>query len=346
MDRMLSALSVSLSSARTIDQLIMPVLEMLLAITGLESSYLTSIDLEKGVQQIRFVRNGGSLRLAEGDGVAWQDTLCKRAIDSDTLQSSHVSRLWADSVSARLLGIETYISAPVRTGDGQLLGTLCAASTRQQYLPENAAGLFRLFAGIVANFIERERLVAQLQEANDLLATYALSDALTGLPNRRALSEELTHQFAVSKRNGNSILLGVVDLDGFKQINDTLGHNAGDEFLKAVAQRLQQSIRATDRVGRIGGDEFLFLGVGPVNEAHHAPDTVIGSGLQAELVALLQQRLTRATVGQYTMAGQPYVYDGASVGVVALFPQEMTPDEAVTLADEAMYAVKRARRQS
>ena len=346
MDRMLSALSASLASARSVDQLIMPVLEMLIAITGLESSYLTSVDEQLGVQRIRYARNTGVLQVLPGAELSWDDTLCKRSLDSGVAQCSDVPRVWGDSVAARVLGIHTYISSPVRGGDGRLLGTLCAAGTRQQGLPDNAVPLFGLFAGIVANFIERERLVAQLQEANDLLTRYALSDVLTGLPNRRAMLDELTHLFAVSKRSGSSVLLGVVDLDDFKAINDSLGHQAGDAFLQAVAQRLQQGIRASDRVGRIGGDEFLFLGVGPVNEAHHLPDTVVADGVPAELAARLQQRLGRATAGEYTLAGQPFVYAGASAGVIALFPQDMAPEAAITLADEAMYAVKRARRRA
>lgn len=345
MERMLSALSASLASARSVDQLIMPVLEMLNAITGLESSYLTHIDEQLGVQRIRYARNTGVLQVLPGAELRWDDTLCKRSLEAGVPLCSDVPAVWGDSRAARELGIRTYISSPVRSGDGKLLGTLCAASVHQQFLPENAVPLFGLFAGIVANFIERERLVAQLQEANDLLTSYALSDVLTGLPNRRAMLDELTHLFAVSKRNGNSVLLGVVDLDDFKTINDSLGHQAGDEFLKAVAQRLQQSIRATDRVGRIGGDEFLFLGMGPVNEAHHLPDAVVRDGAPAELADQLQQRLARATAGEYTLAGRPFTYAGASAGVVALFPQLIAPDDAIMLADEAMYAVKRARRQ-
>lgn len=344
MERILSQLSSSLNTARTIDQLIRPVLEMLNTITGMESTYLTSIDLHQSTQHVRFARNTGQMTIPEGLTVPWNDTLCKRALDMGRPSTNEVMALWGDSDAARQLGIQTYVSAPILNAEGSLLGTLCAASAVKQTIPANIDALFQLFANIVANFIEREILVEKLQAANDRLAAHALTDSLTGLPNRRAMFEELERLLAQATRSQSSVLVGVIDLDGFKQINDSFGHQAGDDFLKAVSQRLTACLRTADRLGRLGGDEFLFIGPGPVPDASAAADTAIASGEPGKVAASLQQRLTTATIGSYTLVGQSVSYAGASVGVVAVLPGLHSPDEAIQLADVEMYVVKRARK--
>lgn len=342
MDRILSQLNLSLHTARTIDQLIRPVLEMLNTISGMESTYLTGIDLQQGTQHIRFARNSGQMTIPEGLTVPWNDTLCKRALDAGRPSCNEVLAQWGDSDAARQLGIQTYVSAPICNAEGRLLGTLCAASASRQQIPPNIDALFQLFANIVANFIEREVLVEKLQAANNQLATQALMDALTGLPNRRAMFAELEHLLAQAARSQSSVLVGVIDLDGFKQINDNFGHQAGDDFLKAVAQRLSACLRSADRLGRLGGDEFLFIGPGPALDA--AADTAIAAGERGKVAAALQQRLTSATSGSYILAGETQSYAGASVGVVAVAPGQLSPDEVIQLADMEMYVAKRARK--
>ncbi|MFC3532356.1 GGDEF domain-containing protein [Vogesella facilis] len=344
MERILTQLTSSLNTARTIDQLIRPVLEMLSTITGMESTYLTSIDLQHSTQHVRFARNCGQMTIPEGLTVPWGDTLCKRALDMGRPSTNEVLALWGDSDAARQLGIQTYVSAPILNGEGALLGTLCAASAAKQNIPSNIDALFQLFANIVANFIEREMLVEKLQVANDQLAAYALTDALTGLPNRRAMFEELERLLAQAERSQSSVLVGVIDLDGFKQINDSFGHQAGDDFLKAVSQRLQASLRSSDRLGRLGGDEFLFIGPGPALDEQDAGSATITSGEAGKVAATLQQRLTSATIGPYTLAGDTVPYAGASVGVVAVPAAAQSPDAAIQLADVEMYVVKRARK--
>ncbi|MBN0574656.1 GGDEF domain-containing protein, partial [Pseudomonas aeruginosa] len=93
----------------------------------------------------------------------------------------------------------------------------------------------------------------QLQAANAELATLALTDSLTGLANRRAILRDLDHLFALAQRDNKYVLIGVIDLDGFKLINDAYGHHAGDQFLRGVACQLKQCLRSSDSVGRVGG---------------------------------------------------------------------------------------------
>jgi diguanylate cyclase len=345
MDLIFTQLSSSLSTAQTIEQLVRPILDMLGSVTGMESTYLTSIDLDLQTQYVSFANNKDKLQIPEGLTVPWQDTLCRRALESGTLATDCVSLLWGDSQAASNLGIRSYVSAPIRSSSGDVLGTLCAASTGQHAVSAQVKALCQLFASIVSNFIEREILVEQLQVANAQLASYALVDLLTGLPNRRAMFDELEHLFALGRRNHHTILVGVVDLDGFKLINDQFGHQGGDHFLQAMAQRLSTGLRAGDRLGRLGGDEFLFIGPGPVRASYVLEGQA--AAVQEDPTGVAQrmrQRLFDATTGCFCLAEQSVSYAGASVGVVAVVPDMLSIEEAISLADRQMYAVKNARK--
>ena len=210
----------------------------------------------------------GDLQIPEGLSVPWSDTLCRRALEEGRMCTSDVSQCWPDSDAARQLGIQTYVSAPVRTDEGMLLGTLCAASAQQHQIAPQAESVLKLFSNVIANFLERELLMEQLHAANVRLMSYALTDTLTGLPNRRALYEELERLEKRALREGGSVLVGVIDLDGFKGINDTYGHQQGDVFLQEVSRRLAGTLRTSDMLGRIGGDEFVLIGPGPVSYTH------------------------------------------------------------------------------
>jgi len=328
----LAELSRSAAAAASLEELARPLLKMLHAATGLESTYLTSIDLAAGKQHVQFALNSGSMTIPEGLTVPWGDTLCKRALDEGTPICSDVPDRWGDSEAARALGIRTYASSAVRTSSGQLLGTLCAAGTSSVEMGDWAQSTLNMFSTVVAQHIEREILVEKLKAANSELAVHALTDALTGLPNRRAILDELRRMLARSARDGTPVLVGLIDLDDFKQINDTQGHLAGDQFLKEVGKRLGAAVRATDMVGRIGGDEFAVLGPGP--HEGMAP---------GDAADILRSRLAEATVGRFLLGDAELKYAGASVGVVAL-PAGDDAEAALRKADAAMYADKRRRK--
>lgn len=345
MDPILAGLSNSLPQARSIEQLTRPLLDMLGSVTGLESTYLTSIDLKADVQQVRFARNAGELQIPEGLSVPWSDTLCKRALDEGRMCTSDVSRSWPDSEAARQLGIQTYVSAPVRTDDGILLGTLCAASAKPHQITPQAEVVLKLFSNVIANFLQRELLMEQLHAANVRLMSYALTDPLTGLPNRRALYEELERLERRAMREGGSVLVGLVDLDGFKGINDTYGHQQGDVFLQEVSRRLASTLRSSDMLGRIGGDEFVLVGPGPAIERGNAgPGGEALRGEAEDAARSLEERATAATIGRYQLGDAVVPYEGASVGVVAVDPRGLDAEAAVRLADARMYEIKRARK--
>jgi diguanylate cyclase len=333
MESLIEQLSDSVSSAKTLEDLARPMLEMLEAVTGLESTYLTTIDLDKGQQHILFSRNVRKLVIPEGLSVPWADTLCKRAMEEGRTYTDDVANCWGDSDAARQLGIQTYVSTPVKTERSGLFGTLCAASAARLPLPPHAEPVLQLFARLIGQQVERELLFAKLEKANTELALVASTDALTGLPNRRTLIEALRRMLAQGERDNRSVLVGFIDMDGFKKINDTHGHDIGDEFLSAMAGRLSASLRSSDLLARFGGDEFVVIGTGPAFD--ESPRTAARA---------LADRLGESTIGELRLNQTMLDYGGASVGVVAVDARTTSAEDALRLADDAMYVVKRSRR--
>lgn len=337
MEIILAKLSEAVGSAHTLEELTRPLLEMLEAVTGCESTYLTSIDWPGGMQHVRVARNSDSdlLEIPEGLAVPWADTLCKRALEEGRPYTTNVAECWGDSAAARELGIRTYMSTPVRAEDGQVHGTLCAASAAERPMSSQSQHVLELFSRLINQHLERERLVFELRTVNAQLAASSRTDHLTGLPNRRLLIEELEGLIGRSARTDTAVLVAFIDLDGFKAINDTHGHQSGDAFLRAVAQRLTGALRAGDMLARLGGDEFVVIGPGPA----------LGEDASAiaAAAAALGQRLGDRTVGEFELGMNRIAYAGASVGAVAVDPRICSADHALRQADAAMYAHKRAR---
>jgi diguanylate cyclase len=204
MESLLPRLSHTLVHAKSLEELTRPLLDMLQQVTKLDSTYLTRIDLPHSQQHVLYTCNRGRLEMPEGLVVPWQDTLCRRALEDRQPYTADVVSSWGDSEAARALGLHTYVSAPVRLPQGQLYGTLCAASGVEQAMPDGAMATLELFAGLIGQQVERELLLQELQQRNLELANYALTDALTGLPNRHALMEELPRMWARAERDGRA----------------------------------------------------------------------------------------------------------------------------------------------
>ncbi|GGP27214.1 sensor domain-containing diguanylate cyclase [Silvimonas amylolytica] len=321
MDSKLVRLAESASSARSLEELAQPLLELLQNLTEFESTYITRIDSGMTTQLIEFARNVGKLEIPEQLAVPWSDTLCKRSMESGCTYTDDVPGRWPDSEAAKALGIQSYISAPIRTHSGSLIGTLCAASTRQMPLPERARTSLHLFSRLIAQHIEREKLLEQLQETNNRLTRSALTDPLTALPNRRAILEELARLLALARREDSTVLVGLVDLDHFREINETQGHTRGDHLLCDLATHLTRVARDDDVVGRIDGDEFAIIGPGPA-------DPEEAKRIAAETTTLYADA-TRSILGASVVF---VVADGA-----------MSADEAIRHADKEMATVKRAK---
>ncbi len=335
MEQLLDRIARSLSKAKSLEELTRPLLELLAEVSGLESTYLTQVDLAKGIQHVRFARSRDPLTIPEGLQVDWGDTLCKRALEEHQRYVQNVPERWSDSAAARQLGIRTYASMPVRTADGALYGTLCAASAKERPQRPDTASVLEVFSLLIAQFVERDRLVHDLRQLNEQWTRMALTDGLTGLRNRRALTDDLAKLLAQCRRSRHGVLICFIDLDGFKAINDEFGHLAGDRFLQAMARRLEGALRAGDLLGRLGGDEFIVAGEGPA----------LGDRLE-DAAEALRGRLAQACVGTFLLDDRVLDYAGASVGAVALDPVSHDVDSALREADAAMYADKQARRNA
>ncbi|WP_083330645.1 sensor domain-containing diguanylate cyclase [Halofilum ochraceum] len=314
-----------------VEDLVRPFLRIVESLTGLESTYLTTVDLEHGVQTVLFAHNTGTLNLHEGLKADWGDTLCRRSIEEGCAYTDEVPSRWGDSRGGRELGISTYLGVPIRVGNGELYGTLCGVSRAKLPVTGNVRKLLDLFGHIIARQIERERLLERLQRENIEYEGHALTDPLTGVPNRRALLRELQRALSDSERSGATVYVAFIDLDGFKAINDRHGHDAGDRFLIAVARALSAGLREGDFLGRYGGDEFIVFGTDYGGDA-------------ADNRCLFQARLAGLTAGAFPLESVTVEYSGASVGVIAANHQSGTCDEVIAQADAAMYEVKQARR--
>ncbi len=175
--------------------------------------------------------------------------------------------------------------------------------------------------------LDNRALLRRLVEAQQELRHQAFHDPLTGLANRALFADRLRHGLELHRRDGRPIGLLYCDLDGFKTVNDTLGHDAGDEVIRAAAERLRALTRPGDTVARMGGDEFAVL---------------LEDGGDAKAVA---DRLL-AGFARPTAIGRHAVAVGVSVGIAALPAGSATVDAASLLrrADAAMYTAKRAGR--
>lgn len=172
--------------------------------------------------------------------------------------------------------------------------------------------------------IERNRLLEQLEESKRLQRHLAYHDALTILPNRHLLHDRLQQALAQSKRSGKLAALLFLDLDGFKRINDTLGHGIGDLLLKSVAKRLKTTVRQVDTVARLGGDEFTVV----LLEINHAQD--------AKDVA---QKILKVISQPYKIE-EHELFVTASVGI-SIYPDDGSDIESlIRKADIAMYRAK------
>ena len=175
-----------------------------------------------------------------------------------------------------------------------------------------------------------EQEVAERKIAEERAHALSIRDALTNLVNRRSLMQQLDHAVKTAERNGCEFALLFLDLDKFKHINDTLGHEAGDELLRQVASRLLSSVRASDVVARLGGDEFVVL--------------LQGTGASASAVRVARKIALAHTEPFHV--NQHQVHTSTSIGI-ALYPQDAAnAAELIKNADTAMYHAKQSRRGS
>ena len=299
--------------------------------TGLLIDVLTSIVFLYGALKIKSFMPPWALI---GYSVAYLLVFLAALVPVRARQSAHGS----EPPGGRVLWMHAMLPYAVLSAAGVLVLAKVATETRlDRFETYGMVGLLLLaLVRQMVTLAENTRLLAEIREREQRLHHQAFHDPLTGLANRalftRRLQGAFAHDSAVDGYVGDGTPISVLflDLDKFKQVNDTYGHAAGDDLLRISADRLRAGTRAVDTVARLGGDEFAVILDGD------APDTPRRIG----------ERLAAAVQAPCLLAGQSYT-PRASLGLVTLdgsaVPRPANPDTLLHQADLAMYAAKRER---
>jgi diguanylate cyclase (GGDEF)-like protein/PAS domain S-box-containing protein len=227
--------------------------------------------------------------------------------------------LWeAYAEEVRPYGYRSCWSSPLASFQGNVLGTIALYSKTPGLPSDQMRDLIAMAAHLGGIAIER-------REAAERIHFMAHHDALTGLPNRVMLDAHMQKAMADAHRTGEWVALAFLDLDNFKLVNDSLGHNAGDELLRTVAQRMTLCARKGDMIIRVGGDEFIIL--------------LTGLKADQNLVLARFESIRTAIARPMTLAGQTLQVT-CSMGVVCYPEQGESTSELLANADAAMYRAK------
>lgn len=206
--------------------------------------------------------------------------------------------------------IRFYIGVPLRTRDGYNVGALCSMDTKVRHLSQAEVNILEDLAKLVVDELE--------------LRLLASTDTLTGAMSRRSFNDQANRDVALAKRHNKHLSCALIDVDHFKAINDKYGHAAGDLALQHIVSTCQASLRASDYIGRMGGEEFAVM----------LPETPLIIALE------VAERLRKAIESEsFTLSGQE-VRLTASIGVAACEGDVQTTDVLLHHADLAMYEAK------
>jgi diguanylate cyclase (GGDEF)-like protein len=276
------------------------------ALLGLAMLIIVAGDLYLGYRQ----SNNGAAAPDRWQFACWLTghfTLTMAAFAQCRLASRH--RLHSEESRARSTSILPYVAVAL----GYLLLVLAVRGQHLRVLGLVAGAV--IITGVVV-----ARQVIALRQNHEL----AITDTLTGLVNRRQLHDRLRLALTRSARNGQNVAALLIDMNGFKQINDTMGHEAGDQLLVAFGQILRRNVLGGDVVGRLGGDEFAV-----VLHNIHTPDNA--TAVARRIITDMQQPV---------MIANTPVQPRAAIGVALSAPGQYTADELLHHADLAMYRAK------
>ncbi|MBD5656885.1 MAG: EAL domain-containing protein [Candidatus Eremiobacteraeota bacterium] len=268
---------------------------------------------------------GAVLRLRRADmlfGVAFGDAFDEPILSRDEAlplsdADDPCARAVVDAQQIVAGGDTARWSSPIRARTGDILGTFAMVATSAA--PPTTADL-----NLGAEFARLAALAMERHEDREQLEFLALHDALTSLPNRKLLQRRLDAAIEAAGRRGRHVALGMIDLDRFKVINDSLGHAVGDQLLRDVAGRLAFSLRPGDTIARLGGDEFVLL----IDDLPTRDDAIE-----------IAERVLLALGPSFDCGGQE-VFVRASMGL-STFPEDASDAESLlALGDAAMYDAK------
>ena len=248
--------------------------------------------------------------------VLGQSTLAKELVQTAATDLSSVNAILKEATEPRL--------APA----------LAKSEAAEENVNEAAVKLSEVTRALSAEVGARHQLEDRLVDVEQHARAdhhAALHDALTDLPNRSLFADRLEHALAQARRKGWQVAVLFADLDNFKEINDVLGHAAGDTVLQIIASRLTKTCRADDTVSRYGGDEFLYL----LSDLHDDQNiAMIATKVVNAVRAPLELLVDGVSVTRHV---------GVSVGI-AVFPRDAdSADALISRADAAMYEAKRTR---
>lgn len=241
------------------------------------------------------------------------------------VEDARVDPLWADFRGVvEQFGFRSCWSTPIMTAQNNVLGTFALYSNRVRRPTARETELVALATHIARIAIERKR-------GDERIHFMAHHDDLTGLPNRAFFKERMAKTLYQARSNGRKVTVAYLDLDNFKDINDGLGHAAGDEILKEVAARMANGVRASDMVVRLGGDEFLVV---LVHQSGH------DGGIMRRL-----RDLQKAVVKPILIEVKQIAVT-CSIGVASFPSDGSTAEELLANADRAMYRAKQLGRNT
>ena len=228
-------------------------------------------------------------------------------------------RDYEDNGHSRIIGIGRELRGQHKSGNLFPIELAVSQVTR---------GGVPMFVGLVRDITRRKAAEQEIER----LAFY---DPLTKLPNRRLLMDRLQHAMSTSKRSGQYGALLFMDLDNFKNLNDTAGHAVGDQLLQQVAERLTSTLREGDTIARLGGDEFVVILEGLHEDAEHA-------ATRAEAVV---EKIHQVLSQRYRLGDRDYL-NSPSIGVTLFIDHEHSLDDLLKQADLAMYQAKSSGRNT
>jgi len=250
--------------------------------------------------------------LANLCGRSDDDMIGKNFLDLGASNALMLQRQLQDVIDTRL---------PYR---GEILNKLCEREATFEYIFVPVLDE----QGNVEAVVGTGRDISERKASEEKIIRSANYDALTGLPNRSMFRDQLAREVKRATRTGLPLALLFIDLDGFKEINDRMGHDAGDRLLQQVAERISACVRGTDTVARIGGDEFTVILTG-VNKLLH--------------VEIMAREMVDELAKPFPILDKAITIS-ASIGIT-LFPQDAdTLEDLINNADQAMYAAKKSGR--
>jgi len=287
---------------------------------------------------------GVESRDIEQAGITWADTERGRGPTGTAIRSGQSNCIqdisatpqtapWRETVL--LHGCRSCLCLPLKGDDARTFGALVIYSAQTNAFCSKEIRMLEELSGDLAFGIGALRTRAERKEAVRRIEHLAFYDPLTELPNRRLLMDRLRHAMSSSMRSLQTGALLYVDLDNFKMVNDTCGHDVGDHLLIEVARRLGTCVRDGDTISRLGGDEFVVMLVGLSEHASEA-------AAQAKAIG---EKVLSTLSQPYAMGGQVH-HSTASIGVTLFMGNEGPVDDPLKQADIAMYQAKSAGRNT